>query len=275
MALYKDGKITFVENDKEVETIDWNNDEERNKALRYLDQGRWKFNHDDQITSWKKDADEYNKNKDLINQTLGFAKRLQNIKEGKEDPDVFIKELESKGIKLTKKEKEEFDDDNLDPVSRKLLEEIHGLKWKIEKFEQSSTQAESIQFDIQMKTAHSNLLKKYDGKIGPKYDPKEIEDYYDKNGENSIYHPDVEKQNELVYWELHREDILKAERKLSGMSEAEREKLRADAQGLKGGGDGVESKPFTPVKGDTNLDAALKAVMDDMKASGRSLVTDD
>lgn len=276
MARFEDGKVTLIMDNKDVETLDWNLEEDRAKILRYADNGYWSSQNKDNIQSWRKTAEDYEKNKDLVDKALGFANRLERIKAGQEEPEGFIADLEKYGIKLTKEEKKEFNDDDLDPVTEKLLAKIDGLEKKLGKFEQSSMNTEATIFNNQSDAAHKELADWTKGKAGyPKYDPTEIEDYMRKNGENAIYHPDVKKQYQLIYKDIHEDKILEAERSFSGLSKEERLAKIKEAQGEKGSNGELNKKPFKAVHGDRNYDAVGKAVLDEMKASGKSFIIED
>lgn len=277
MARFEDGKVTLVMDGEDVDTFDWNNEDDRKELLRRADQGTWSMKNKDKIKSWQATAEEYTKNKDQIALALNFANQLDRIKNGHESPDGFIEQLEKYGIKITDKQAKDFDDGDLDPVSEKLLKKIELLEGKVTKYEKNSLNTESVLFNNQSEAAHKENQSMFSAKPGyPKYDPSEIEDYMVKNGENAIYHPDVKKQYQLIYKEINETKILEAERLYGGLSEAERKAKIKEAQGEKGGGgNGVKPKPYKPVPGDRNYDAAAKAVLEEMKSSGKSFIVED
>jgi len=276
MARFEDGKVTLVMDGEDVETLDWNQEEDRAKILRLADSGQWATTNKDNIKSWQKTAEEYEKNKTLVDQALGFANRLERIRSGQESPDGFVADLEKHGIKLTKTQELSFEEGELDPITEKLLAKIDGLETKLGKFEQSSLNNESLIFNTQSDAAHKDLAEFYKGKSGyPKYDQKEIDGYLTKNGENSLYHPDIRKQYQAIYKEINEEKIFEAERKFNGTSEAERKAKLNAAQGIKGGAGIIDPKPFKATHGDFNYDKAAQAVLDEAKAEGKSFIIED
>lgn len=275
MARYEDGKVTLIMDNKDVETLSWENEDDRAKILRYADKGLWNDKHGDEIKSWKEQAEEYEANKEKVKTAQNFVSQLVAIKNGA-DPKDFLANLEKEGIYLTKKEKDDFNKDDLDPVTQKLLDKIDGLEKEVSSFKQSSVKTESTIFNQQEKVAISELEKKYDGSFYPKYEQKDVDAYMKKYGENSIYHPDIKKQYELIYKEIHEKDILKAERTYGGLSEEERKRKIKDAQGIKdGGGAGVEPKKFTPKLNDRDYDNAAQAALEKFKRDGKSVIIDD
>jgi len=276
MARYEDGKVTLVQDGKDVETLSWDVPNERETLMRYADGGKWKLDNDDKITSWKNSAEALEKNKDTYDKVMGIAGRLQRIKNGEETADALVAELEAEGIQLTQKQIEGIDEDDLDPVTKKLTDEMKKMSGTIKTLEAKLSQNELGLFNTQTVKASEELVNKYSGKNGyPKYDQKDIDSYINKNGDRGIWHPDVKKQFELIYKDINEDKILKAERELGGMTEAQRKKIIEDAQGIRGGGAGIEPTPFKPVPGDRNMDAAAKAILENMEATGQSLEIED
>jgi len=276
MARYEDGKVTLVQDGKDVETLSWDVPNERETLMRYADGGKWKLDNDDKITSWKNSAEALEKNKDTYDKVIGIAGRLQRIKNGEETADALVAELEAEGIQLTQKQIEGIDEDDLDPVTKKLTDEMKKMSGTIKTLEAKLSQNELGLFNTQTVKASEELVNKYSGKNGyPKYDQKDIDSYINKNGDRGIWHPDVKKQFELIYKDINEDKILKAERELGGMTEAQRKKIIEDAQGIRGGGAGIEPTPFKPVPGDRNMDAAAKAILENMEATGQSLEIED
>lgn len=273
MARFEDGKVTLIMDGKDVETLDFNNEEDRAKILNLADQGLWSSENKDKIKEWRKSAEEYEKNKGVVQKAIGFAQRLDRIRQGLESGDQFLADLEKEGIRLTKKEKTDFDDGELDPVTEKLYKKIEALENQVKS---SSVNNDAATFRLQSEAAHKDLSTEIKGKFGyPKYDPDEIDNYLRVNGENAPYHSDIKKQYRLIYNEIHEGEILKAVAKYSGMSESERlEKIKV-AQGLKGGGGEIAPKPFKAVTGDRDYNAAARAMLEDARASGRSFITED
>ncbi len=271
----EDGKVTTIMDGQEVETLDWNNEEDRKKIGVLLDQGRWADSNKDKIKGWRKDAEELEANRDKVQMALGFARRLDGLRNGTEDTEKFITDLKNEGIdlKLTKSDLDDLDDGDTDPVTRKLMEKIESLEKKIET---SSLNTEAETWKLHSSAAHKDLASKFSGKNGyPKYNAAEIDDYLVKNGGNSIFHPDVNKQYELIYQDLNREKILEAERTYGGLSEPERLKKIKEAQGVRGGGGDIQPGSFKSEGMDRDYDKSAQSALDSARASGKSFTIED
>ena len=275
MARIEEGKVTLVMDDKDVGTLDWNDPEDQKRMLRLMDQGKWKETNDKDIQGWKKTAEQIEDNKASYDEVMKIAGRLERIKAGTEDPAVLVAELEASGIKLTKKEEKEFEEGELDDVSKKILTEMKALKTELGELKNKSSLSEQTIFNNEEKVAIDNLEKKFDGKNGyPKFSQSDVEAYIKKNGDNSIYHPDIEKQYQLIYKDINEEKILEAERN-KGLSPKERQERIKQAQAEKGSSTDIKKDSFSPVHGDKQYDAAAQAMLDDMNATGKSLIIED
>lgn len=207
---------------------------------------------------------------DLKKQNETWNQMLDGAKNDDEKLQQLVGMLEGYvGRPLTKAEKEDLSDGagsaQESDVVQKLMKEITELKTKTDNFEK-------IQLGREVQSAHLENKKFYEGKDGfPVYDPKEVEMYLEKN---PIYTPDITKNYRIAYEQMHAEKIEEAKKTHWVNSEKNRkdtiDKNRTES------GDGVAN---TPPKDDIvsgmSWDDAAKAILEDVKSSGKSLVTDD
>ncbi len=192
---------------------------------------------------------------------------LANAKNDPEAKQLLVDKIESHiGQPLTEQEKETIID-NFDGS-----EIVSGLKKEIEDLKKETKQNRDIQVGQEIKAAHAMNEEAYKGKDGyPVYDKKAIEEYLQKN---PIYTPDITRNYQIAYEEMHKEAIEEAKKTHWVNSEKGRKQTIKNAK-TEDGSSIVDTPPKEDVVAGKSWDDLANEHLAETKKSGESLMIDD
>lgn len=249
--------ITYQFGDDEV-TVDLTNPDNLKTVQDLLSKGRKMEKVAEEKNQLKQKVEEYKQTVDAWNARLEAARDDETAR------NTLISDFENKlGIKLTKQEKQDLADDEIDfddPVAKKLLE----LEKKISTYQdQQKKQAEEseIKAEAQKMITKLDAMEK-DSEHFPGFDREKVYEAARNAGTADF---------EMVYYYLNRDALIKAERE---KVEKEYKDLTEKRKAAGAEGDATPAHLKDPPKTFTKMEDVGRSILDDVKAGKTSLFTE-
>ena len=265
-----DVKLTVKYKDENFE-FDTAKPEEVEKAQTLISKGLlWDKEKQNELGLTRKELEElkpkYEKAKQAQELVDNYNARLTLAKTNEEERKRFFDELESMGIKPTKKEKDAIEDDDLtDPEVKSLKTKVDKLEETIVKERQERDEERRFQFKEYLDNRFNALEEKYnseDYKGYPKFDREKVLDYANKIGTTEY---------EDAYFAMNRNEIIEAEKQKIIDAEKTLKDKRLDTQLERDG------KTISPVTSESakDYDHAVELALKKAQQEGKSFTTED